>query len=75
LKAVNQTEAVEVADEVKLNAFYILLLNDIKLLELAENDTFLSKNPPVLRLHLIYVDAIIIFFVLFCCDNRMVFSF
>ena len=49
------------ADEVKLNAFYIFLLNDIKLLELFEKNTFLSKNLPVLRLRLIYVDIIIIF--------------
>ena len=45
LRAVNQTEAVEMSDEVKLNAFYILLLNDIKLLGFAKKNTFFVQEP------------------------------
>ncbi|KAK7840821.1 callose synthase 2 [Quercus suber] len=38
-------KAIEMSIEVKLNAFYILLLNDIKLLGLFEKNTFFVREP------------------------------
>ena len=63
------------SDEVKLNAFYILLLNDIKLMGLSEENTFFVQEPSCAVVAFIYMDVVIIFFFLFCCGNWIVFPF
>ena len=61
--------------EVKLNAFYILLLNDINILGLFEKNTFFVREPSRAVVAFIYMDVVIIFFFLFCCGNWIVFPF